>query len=202
MLVIWFIHRISILQKAFCAKSLKVSHSFSFRVFFWSQNLSATPLIITLMDSNNNTIHGNHLESLTRDDTILLDPDTPPTFGTPNGTVITAQVGATAFLPCTVHSKIEWKMVSFHRNNFINSLKRYSKRNSPVELRPGKLLQWFCNWIYFGFWRKFSGVSLCWDFLCTKTATICILLEFSKALILLAKIYTCFALVGYFGLTC
>ncbi|XP_055704161.1 uncharacterized protein LOC129802407 [Phlebotomus papatasi] len=73
--------------------------------------ISATPLIITLMDSNNNTIHGNHLESLTREDTILLDPDTPPTFGTPNGTVITAQVGATAFLPCTVHSKIEWKMV-------------------------------------------------------------------------------------------
>ncbi|XP_055686755.1 uncharacterized protein LOC129792069 [Lutzomyia longipalpis] len=73
-------------------------------------SISATPLIITLMDPNNDTINGNHLESLPKDDGGNL-LDTSPTFGTPNGSVVSAQVGATAHLPCTVHSKIDWKMV-------------------------------------------------------------------------------------------
>ncbi|GAB0096148.1 Ig-like domain-containing protein [Sergentomyia squamirostris] len=80
-----------------------------FLTFSCLSTIIASPLIITLMDQDNNTITGNHMDNLLRE--TLLDSESSVVFGTTNGTLITAQVGTTAFLPCRVHSKIDWKMV-------------------------------------------------------------------------------------------
>lgn len=79
------------------------------------------------------TANGNSLEASIKPLDIDLPPTLPMTFGTENSTVISAQSGSTALLPCVVHNLGDG-MVRFKAGDI---LQKVFEKALPEALGPG-----------------------------------------------------------------